>query len=330
MGINTNITQKEGQQQAIQQIRNHLEQRIIGQSALLDRLLIGVLTGGHILLEGLPGLAKTTAVNTLASSIHASFQRIQFTPDLMPGDLTGSDIFDPKESAFHFVKGPLFHEIVLADEINRAPPKVQSALLEAMQEHQITVGGVTRDLPPLFMVLATQNPLEQSGTYPLPEAQLDRFLLHVVLDYPTAEDELLILKQDRQQHFGADKELVDSPVKPETVLAARREVAEIHVEEVLEAYIVKLVGLTRHLGDIEDGWQNYLRAGASPRASIALLRASSALAYIKGREFVIPEDIIEVAPDVLRHRLSLGHEARAAGVDADAIIQTLLAKVAVP
>jgi len=341
------------QQQAIQKIRHHLEQRIIGQAALLDRLLIGVLTGGHVLLEGLPGLAKTTAVNTLASCIHASFQRIQFTPDLMPGDLTGSDIFDPKESSFRFVKGPLFHEIVLADEINRAPPKVQSALLEAMQEHQITVGGVTRDLPPLFMVLATQNPLEQSGTYPLPEAQLDRFLLHVVLDYPSAEDELLILKQDRLMHFGSDeldegineginegidksineekdKDKVDSAVKPETVLAARREVAEIHVEEVLESYIVKLVGMTRHLGDVENGWQNFLRAGASPRASIALLRASSALAYIKGRDFVIPEDIVEIAPDVLRHRLSLGHEARAAGVNADTIIQALLAKVALP
>jgi len=323
--------QKQNQQDAIQQIRAHLETQIIGQSDLLDRLLIGVLTGGHVLLEGLPGLAKTTAVNALASSIHASFQRIQFTPDLMPADLTGSDIFDPESRAFHFVKGPLFHEIVLADEINRAPPKVQSALLEAMQEHQITVGGVTRDLPPLFMVLATQNPLEQSGTYPLPEAQLDRFLLHVVLDYPSAEDELLILKQDRQQHFGTDEETINSPVQPATILAARHEVAEIHVEEVLEAYIVKLVGMTRLLGDIEEGWENYLRAGASPRASIALLRASSsALAYIRGREYVLPEDIIDVAPDVLRHRLSLGHEARAAGVDADKIIQTLLAKVAVP
>ena len=314
----------------IHKIRRHLEKTIVGQSALLDRLLIGILTGGHILLEGLPGLAKTTAVNALASSIHASFQRIQFTPDLMPGDLTGSDIFDPKESAFHFVKGPLFHEIVLADEINRAPPKVQSALLEAMQEHQITVGGVTRDLPELFMVLATQNPLEQSGTYPLPEAQLDRFLLHVVLDYPSAEDELLILKRDRQQHFETDKNSVDSPVNPETVLQARHDVAEIHVEEILEQYIVKLVGMTRHLGDIKEGWQNFLRAGASPRASIALLRASSALAYIQGRDYVIPEDIIEVAPDVLRHRLSLGHEARAAGINADDIIQMLIAEIPVP
>ncbi len=311
-------------------LRSHLEKSIVGQSKLLDRMLIGVLSGGHILLEGLPGLAKTTAVTALASGIHATFQRIQFTPDLMPGDLTGSDIFDPKDSAFHFIKGPLFHEIVLADEINRAPPKVQSALLEAMQEHQITVGGVTRALPDLFMVLATQNPLEQSGTYPLPEAQLDRFLLHVVLHYPSPEDELLILKRDQQQHFGADHDTIASPLKPETVLAARREVAEIHVEEMLEKYIVQLIVSTRHLGEIDEQWQDYLRAGASPRASIALLRASSALAYINGREYVIPEDIVEMAPDVLRHRISLGHAARAADIDADSIIQRVLAEVPVP
>ncbi len=321
-------------QQTFLQLRNHLEKTIIGQSHLLDRMLIGVLSGGHILLEGLPGLAKTTAVHALASGIHASFQRIQFTPDLMPADLTGSDIFDPKESEFRFIAGPLFHEIVLADEINRAPPKVQSALLEAMQEHQITVGGVTRDLPDLFIVMATQNPLEQSGTYPLPEAQLDRFLLHVVLDYPSAEEELLILQRDREMHFGEDKDEIDSvdsaPLKPETVLQARREVAEVHVEKVLEEYIVKLVGSTRHLGNIDESWKDFLRAGASPRASIALLRASSAMAYIKGREYVIHEDIVEVAPDVLRHRIILSHSARAAGIDANTIIQQVLSAVPVP
>ncbi len=316
-------------------IRKHLETVIIGQEKLLDRLLVGVLTGGHILLEGLPGLAKTTAVNALAQGIQASFQRIQFTPDLMPADLTGSDIFSPEDSAFHFVKGPLFHEIVLADEINRAPPKVQSALLEAMQEQQITVGGVTRDLPELFMVLATQNPLEQNGTYPLPEAQLDRFLLHVVLDYPSAEDELLILQRDRQQHFGTDKDSAPNPISPETVLNARREVAEIHVEKVLEEYIVKLVGTTRNLDKIQptnsdESWADFLRAGASPRASIALLRASSAMAYLKGRDYVIPEDIIEIAPDILRHRLVLNHTARTANISADDIIQQIIAMVAVP
>jgi len=317
------------------QIRQHLEDVIVGQSKLLDRLLIGVLTGGHVLLEGLPGLAKTTAVNALAKGIQASFQRIQFTPDLMPADLTGSDIFSPEDSAFHFVKGPLFHEMVLADEINRAPPKVQSALLEAMQEQQITVGGVTRDLPELFMVLATQNPLEQSGTYPLPEAQLDRFLLHIVLDYPSAEDELLILQRDRQHHFGRDKDTLLSPITPETVMSARREVAEVHVEQVLEEYIVKLVGMTRALEKIQpensdENWSDFLRAGASPRASIALLRASSAMAYLKGRDYVIPEDIIEIAADVLRHRLVLNHTARTANISADDIIQQIIAKVAVP
>ena len=226
------------------QLHDHMRQVIVGQDALLDRLMTGLLTGGHILLEGPPGLAKTRAVNTLASGVHATFQRIQFTPDLMPGDLTGTDIYDPRESSFRFVKGPLFHEIVLADEINRAPPKVQSALLEAMQEHQVTVGDTTRDLPDLFIVMATQNPLEQAGTYPLPEAQLDRFLLHVVLDYPSAEDELLILKRDRDQHYGEDKLSLSSPLHPQTVLTARREVAEIHVEEMLEKYIVALVGAT--------------------------------------------------------------------------------------
>jgi MoxR-like ATPase len=311
-------------------LREHLEQVIVGQSALLDRLMIGLLTGGHVLLEGPPGLAKTTAVNTLASGVHASFQRIQFTPDLMPGDLTGTDIFDPKDSSFRFVEGPIFHEIVLADEINRAPPKVQSALLEAMQEHQVTVSGVTRPLPDLFIVMATQNPLEQTGTYPLPEAQLDRFLLHVVLTYPSEAEELLILQRDRSLHYGEDRSPLNSPLHPDTVLAARREVAEVHVEEMLERYIVTLVGATRKLGDWDPEWSDYLIAGASPRASIALLRASSALAYIRNRDHVIPEDIMDIAPDVLRHRLIPGYAARAAEVSADDIVSRLLEAVPVP
>ena len=278
------------------QLRQHLEQVIVGQGALLDRLMIALLTGGHILLEGPPGLAKTTAVNTLASGVHASFQRIQFTPDLMPGDLTGSDIFDPKQSGFRFVEGPIFHEIVLADEINRAPPKVQSALLEAMQEHQVTVGSTTRRLPELFIVMATQNPLETTGTYPLPEAQLDRFLLHVILTYPSHEEELLILQRDRQQYYGADPLAVSSPLHPQTVLQARREVAAIHVEEMLERYIVTLVAATRDLGAIDKQWGDYLVAGASPRASIGLLRAASALTYLRGH---IQNDI----GNGLRHKL---------------------------
>lgn len=311
-------------------LRDHMRGVIVGQDALLDRLMTGLLTGGHILLEGPPGLAKTRAVNTLASGVHASFQRIQFTPDLMPGDLTGSDIYDPRESSFRFVKGPLFHEIILADEINRAPPKVQSALLEAMQEHQVTVGDTTRDLPGLFIVMATQNPLEQTGTYPLPEAQLDRFLLHVILDYPSAEDELIILKRDRDQHYGEDTPSLNTPLHPETVLTARREVAEIHVEEMLEKYIVALVGATRNLTGLDPQWEDYLIAGASPRASIALLRAASATAYIRGRDHVIPEDIIEIAADVIRHRLILGYAARAANVSRDDIIQRILEHTPIP
>ena len=311
-------------------LREHLQQAIIGQKQLLDRLLISLLTGGHFLLEGPPGLAKTKAVTTLAGAVHASFQRIQFTPDLMPGDLTGSDIFDPQAHEFRFIQGPVFNEIILADEINRAPPKVQSALLEAMAEHQVTVGGVTRRLPDLFVVMATQNPLEQSGTYPLPEAQLDRVLMHIMLEYPSEEEELKILQLDRKLHYGTDEDGIDSPLQPEKVLLARREVAEIHVAEMLERYIVGIINTTRDIGKVAPDWSDYLLSGASPRASIALLRASSALAYIQGRDHVIPDDIMEIAPDVLRHRLILGYPARAANVSADDIITTLLDKIPVP
>jgi MoxR-like ATPase len=311
-------------------LRQHLEQVIVGQNDLIDRLMIGLLTGGHILLEGPPGLAKTTAVKALAGGVHASFQRIQFTPDLMPGDVTGTDIFDPHDGAFRFVPGPIFHHIVLADEINRAPPKVQSALLEAMQEHQVTVGGVTHGLPELFVVMATQNPLEQTGTYPLPEAQLDRFLMHVVLDYPSADEELAILRRDRKLHYGQDPSPVSSPLQPETVLQARREVAEIHVDEQLERYMVALIGATRHPEQWVEEWGDFVAVGASPRASLALLRAASALAYLRGRAYVIPEDIIDVAPDVLRHRVIPGFEARAVEIGADAIVRGLLERIPVP
>jgi MoxR-like ATPase len=248
----------------------------------------------------------------------------------MPGDLTGSDVFDPREGAFRFVPGPLFHEIVLADEINRAPPKVQSALLEAMAEHQVTVGGTTRRLPDLFVVMATQNPLEQSGTYPLPEAQLDRFLLHTVLDYPTAEEELEILRRDRGRHYGSDPDDFESTLQPGTVLAARREVAEVHVEDVIERYVVALVGATRRLGEIDPDWSGFLVAGASPRASIALLRAASALAYLRERDYVTPDDVLEVAPDVLRHRLVPGYAAAAAQVSVDAMVRRILDSVPAP
>lgn len=317
-------------QTALAQLRDNLQSVIIGQSALIDRLITGLLTGGHLLLEGPPGLAKTTAVKALASGVHAHFQRIQFTPDLMPSDITGSDIFDPNTREFKFSQGPLFNEIVLADEINRAPPKVQSALLEAMGEHQISVGTTTHPLPDLFFVMATQNPLEQMGTYPLPEAQLDRFLLHVVIDYPSNADELLILKRDRQTHFGDDNLLKSGLLQPETVLKARRQVAEIHVEESLEKYVVNLVTATRDIENINSNWKDYIDSPASPRASISLLRASSALAYLNGRDYLIPDDIIEVAPDILRHRIIPSFVAKSNNVTANTIINKIIEVVDIP
>lgn len=317
-------------QQEFLTLRDHMQTVIVGQQHLIDCIMIGVLTGGHLLLEGAPGLAKTTAVKTLASGIHASFQRIQFTPDLMPADLTGSDVFDPKQTTFTFVRGPLFHEIILADEINRAPPKVQSALLEAMEEHQITVSHHTHPLPELFIVMATQNPLEQAGTYPLPEAQLDRFLLHVPIGYPDKNEELQILRRDRQTHFGGDVKAKETMLDPQTVLDARREVAEIHIEPKLEEYIVQLVQATRDLGQWQPEWQDYIEFGASPRASLALVRSASAYAYLHARDYVIPEDIVAMAANVLRHRMMLSFAAQANNVTADQIIRRLLELVPIP
>lgn len=315
-------------QSAIIALRQSLERTIVGQSALLDRLVIGLLTGGHLLLEGLPGLAKTTAVKALAGAVHARFQRVQFTPDLLPGDLTGSDIYNPQEGSFCFVEGPLFHEIILADEINRAPAKVQSALLEAMQEHQITVGGVTRPLPPLFMVMATQNPLEQAGTYPLPEAQLDRFLLHVELTYPSAEDELLILQRDRVGNATTVES--SSRMDVQTVLAARDEVKKIHLDNALERYIVTLVGATRDIAHWLPDQVGMIEVGASPRASLAIANAACAHAYLHGREYVIPDDIHAIAADCLRHRIIPSFNARMEKVSCNAMIQALLNAVPVP
>lgn len=311
-------------------LRNHLQQFIVGQAALIDRLLMGLLTGGHLLLEGPPGVAKTTAVKALASGVHAGFQRIQFTPDLMPADITGSDVFDPTSGDFRFIPGPLFHEIVLADEINRAPPKVQSALLEAMEEHQITVSGTTHILPELFFVMATQNPLEQSGTYPLPEAQLDRFFMHVLVNYPSDEEELKILQRDRKLHFGDDVENISSPLQPDTVLQARRETSEIHIETVLEQYAVNIVQATRSLGEHIAEWSDLIDVGASPRATIAMLRAASANAYLHGRDYVNPDDILEVAPDILRHRIITAVNAQARQITTDNIIQRILEVIRIP
>lgn len=311
-------------------LRKHLEQFIVGQSALIDRLMIAILTGGHILLESAPGLAKTTAIKALAGGVHASFQRIQFTPDLMPADITGSDIFDPKTGDFRFVPGPLFKEIILADEINRAPPKVQSALLEAMEEHQITLSGQSHTLPDLFIVMATQNPLEQAGTYPLPEAQLDRFLLHVTIDYPSEEEELQILERDRQMHFGEDKSDIDSRLSPETVLQARREVAEIHIADELKKYVVSIVHATREPGKLNPDWQELIQYGASPRATLAIVRAASAHAYLQGRDYAIPDDVLEVAGDVLRHRIIPSFTAKSKKLTTDDLINNILSLIPVP
>lgn len=317
-------------QQHFTQLKTHLQSVIVGQESLLDKMMVGLLTGGHILLEGPPGLAKTTAVKALADGVHASFQRIQFTPDLMPGDVMGSEILDTKSGALSFVKGSIFNDIILADEINRAPPKVQSALLEAMAEKQVTAGGQTRSLSELFLVMATQNPLEQSGTYPLPEAQLDRFMLNVVLDYPDEADELEILRRDRARHFGEDKTPLAEFLTPENVMHARHAVAEQFIAEVVEKYMVSLVTATRKLQELSDELAEVLDVGASPRASIALLHAASAYAWLQGRDFVTPDDVITMLPDVLRHRLIVSFAGRARGWTADSVIQKIIDLVDVP
>ncbi|MCP5429464.1 MAG: MoxR family ATPase [Chromatiaceae bacterium] len=318
------------EQQSLSALKVQLQSIIVGQEALLDRLIIALLAGGHVLLEGPPGLAKTTVVHALASGLDASFQRVLFTPDLMPGDLTGSEIYEPANGSFRFVSGPLFHEILLADEINRAPPKVQSALLEAMAEHQVTVGGTTRRLPELFMVLATQNPLEQSGTYPLPEAQLDRFLFKIVLDYPSLSEEIEITRRARTAYDGHVEAAVSAVLKPVDLLALRDRVDEVFIEERVERFAVEIVVATRKLGDYVAEWRGMVQAGASPRASIALLRAASARAFLERRDYVLPEDVIALAPDVLRHRLVLDFAAEADAVSADDIVHRLIAAVPAP
>ena len=314
-------------------LRQSLSDTIVGQQALLDRLVIGLLCGGHVLVEGLPGLAKTTAVKALAQGIHAPFKRIQFTPDLLPGDLTGTDIYDPRSADFHFLPGPLFNDIILADEINRAPAKVQAALLEAMQERQITVGGQTRALPELFMVMATQNPVEQAGTYPLPQAPLDRFMLHVKLGYPSADEEIDILRRDRERALGqsgGQPAPAVLTVSAADVLAARAEVQRVHVSPLIEAYVVALVRATREPGAFRPEWAGVLQNGASPRASLALVKTAAAWAWLQGRDFVAPQDLQALAPDVLRHRMELGLEARLQGLDRDVLLQGLIAAVPAP
>ncbi|MBL4711937.1 MAG: MoxR family ATPase [Gammaproteobacteria bacterium] len=318
--------------QAIQQLRDYVNQHIIGQHALVDRLLIALLADGHLLVEGAPGLAKTRAIKVLSEGIEGDFHRIQFTPDLVPADLTGTEIFRPQDGSFLFQKGPLFHNLILADEINRAPAKVQSALLEAMAERQITVGPETYKLPHLFLVMATQNPIEQEGTYPLPEAQLDRFLMKVLVDYPDAESEKAILELTTQEAREDRRE----PQSPETEISqdvlfpARKEVLDIHLAENLKDYIVQLVIASRNPGAYNKELAQWLQYGGSPRATMALGRCARAHAWLAGRDFVTPEDIQTMALDVLRHRIILSFEAEAEGITTDYFINELISLIAVP
>lgn len=319
-------------QQAFLRVRDELQRSVIGQPHLIDCLLVALLADGHLLVEGAPGLAKTTVVKALAGCIEADFHRVQFTPDLLPADLTGTDIFRPQAGSFEFERGPLFHNIVLADEINRAPAKVQSALLEAMAERQITVGRSTWRLPDLFMVMATQNPIEQEGTFALPEAQLDRFVMHVTIGYPDAVAELAILQLAREQ---ARRSLHPVPVSRPTlsqtdVFNARDAVLDVHMAPALEEYITQLVLATREPGVYGAELKRWIAWGASPRGTIALDRCARAHAWLAGRDYVLPEDVHAIVHEVLRHRVLLSYEAEAEGVRSDQVIRRVLDLVPLP
>ena len=315
-------------QERIGAVSEWLTGRIIGQETLIERLLMALLCGGHLLVEGAPGLAKTRAIKELAAVVAGDFHRIQFTPDLLPSDVTGTEVYRPEDGSFSFQRGPVFHNLLLADEINRAPAKVQSALLEAMAEHQVSIGRETFPLPDLFLVMATQNPIEQEGTYPLPEAQLDRFLMHIKVDYPEAQAEAEILKLVRRETASAtDPTQPTAWVDEETVLKARQALLALHMAEPVERYIIALTTRSRNpAGDLAE-WLEY---GASPRGTIALDQCSRALAWLDGRDFVTPDDVQAVAHDVLRHRLILSFEAEARGVSTDDAVDALLSQVAVP
>ena len=311
-------------------LRSYLGERILGQDGLVDALLIGLLADGHLLVEGAPGLAKTTAVKALADGIEGDHHRVQFTPDLLPADLTGSDVLHAESGTFRFCPGPLFHNLVLADEINRAPAKVQAALLEAMAERQITVGDRSYPLPELFLVMATQNPIEQEGTYPLPEAQLDRFLLHVRVDYPDSGVELDVMRLVRGRESAAPGKREGEPISQETIFAARRGVEAVHVAEPVERYIAELVSATRRPEVYDATLAGSVQWGASPRASLALDRCSRARAWLAGRAYVTPEDVQALAPDALRHRVLLSYEAEADGMSVEDVVQQLIQAVPVP
>lgn len=314
----------------IQRLQSHIQQHIIGQQLLVNRLLIALLADGHLLVEGAPGLAKTRAIKVLADGIEGDFHRIQFTPDLLPADLTGTEIYRQQQDMFVFQQGPLFHNLVLADEINRAPAKVQSALLEAMAERQITVGKETYTLPGLFLVMATQNPIEQEGTYPLPEAQLDRFLMHVKIDYPEAADEQAILELARNEANANAAKTAPRLISQVSLFAARTEILNMYMADNIEQYLLQIILATRNAGAYGDDLRQWLQYGASPRASIALDRCARAHAWLRQRDYVGPDDVQAVAHDVLRHRLILNYEAEAEGMTADTVISELISRIAVP
>jgi MoxR-like ATPase len=319
-------------QNALRLLQQHINTQIIGQNLLVERMLIALLADGHLLVEGAPGLAKTRAINVLSRGIEADFHRVQFTPDLLPADLTGTEIYRPQQGQFEFQKGPLFHNLILADEINRAPAKVQAALLEAMAERQITVGKASYPLPNLFMVMATQNPIEQEGTYPLPEAQLDRFLMHVKIDYPDAVHEKAILQLARAAARGdqAPGLSVIDKLSQQRIFEARRELLDIYMADALEQYLLQIVLATRTPLAYGQDLARWIEYGASPRASIALDRCARAKAWLDGRDFVDPGDIQSIAHDVLRHRLIVSYEAEAEGISSDDVISQLIARIAVP
>ncbi len=324
---------------AVLTLKKHVENHIVGQEKLVDRLLIALLADGHLLVEGAPGLAKTKAIKVLSDGIESDFHRIQFTPDLLPADLTGTEVYRPQDGSFVFQQGPLFHNLVLADEINRAPAKVQSALLEAMAERQITVGKITYHLPELFMVMATQNPIEQEGTYPLPEAQLDRFLMHVSIDYPDASAEKQILQLVREEAKAENKRDIKTAetvtaaatrISQQSIFESRNEVLDVYMADNLEEYLLQLVLATRNPAAYGDDLASWLLYGASPRATIALDRCARAHAWLDQRDFVSPDDIQAIAFDVLCHRVILSYEAEADGVTPDSFIQEIISRVPVP
>jgi len=320
----------------IEALEAAIGESIIGQAAVVRRLVIGLLANGNLLIEGLPGLAKTRAIKAMARHLEADFSRIQFTPDLLPSDVTGSDVYHQSEDGpvFRFSPGPLFANLVLADEINRAPAKVQSALLEAMEERQVTVSGKTHPMPDLFMVLATQNPIEQEGTYPLPEAQLDRFIMKVLIDYPSVDDEVEVIRLVRSEEQAAQeqggKSAAPVQIAQSAIFAARREIAALHVAEPVERYMAELIDATRSPQRLSEDLGRWIELGASPRASLALDRCGRVHAWLNGRDYLDPQDVQAVAPDVLRHRLGLSFAAQGEGINMEAVIEQLLAVVALP